>query len=64
MPSTSIIWNQSSENSWLPLSFTQTVVWYAPTGDNWSKAAEEEPSSPKRARDEGDDWDFDNGVDE
>ena len=25
---------------------------------------EEEPSSPKRARDEGDDWDFDNGVDE
>ena len=24
----------------------------------------EEPASPKRARDEGDDWDFDNGVDE
>ena len=24
----------------------------------------EEPSSPKRARDEPDDWDFDNGVDE
>ena len=25
---------------------------------------DEEPASPKRARDEGDDWDFDNGVDE
>ena len=25
---------------------------------------EEEPASPKRARDEPDDWDFDNGVDE
>ena len=29
-----------------------------------ARDADEEPSSPKRARDEGDDWDFDNGVDE
>ena len=28
------------------------------------RAAAEEPASPKRARDEPDDWDFDNGVDE
>ena len=29
-----------------------------------ARDADEEPASPKRARDEGDDWDFDNGVDE